>query len=88
MKKQFPEIWFRGLQEKEKVELHKWLSTSHLVERLRDIVKSYEREAEIPKADYDNPAWAYKQAHHNGERHAYAKILKLLGEHEDNLDQR
>lgn len=81
---QFHDVWFRGLPEKDQEEIRKWLSTSHLVERLREIVLSFDRDAQIPPTDYDNPAWAYKQAHHNGEKHAYAKVLKLLGVHEDN----
>lgn len=32
----------------------------------------------MKSADYDNPAWAYKQAHDNGYNEALAGILKLI----------
>lgn len=76
---EFPEIWFRGLKEKEKEDLLNALRYSPLTKRMTEIIESFIQEVSVPsRKDYDNPSWAFKQAHFNGESLAYDKILKIL----------
>lgn len=79
MKSKYPEIWFRGLNEKEKAELENALKYHQVVQRMIEIIEAFSKEVSSPsRKDYDNPSWAYKQAHFNGETIAYTKILELL----------
>lgn len=78
MKSKYPEVWFRGLAEKQKADFDEALSSSVVSKRLSEIIEGYLRELTINRGDYDNPSWAYKQADYNGEFRAYSKILTLL----------
>ena len=75
--------WIRHLKTKqEQEEFEKSLRhTTEVLSRLRTIVEekiqSVDRE-EISSSSYENPAWAYKQAHANGERAGLTKVLQLL----------
>lgn len=73
-----PEVMTRGLDEKQKKEMFYAISSSVLAEKLREFLDQQIRELKVSRSDYDNPAWAYKQAHYNGELQAYTKILNLL----------
>lgn len=82
--------WTKGLNEKERENLKLLLfNNSVLMERVLLIVTEYETEVrnkELRSEEYDNPSWAYKQAFHNGQHHAYAKIKRLfthLGDHNE-----
>jgi hypothetical protein len=44
---------------------------------LDDMVKELEQE-EISPRSYDNPNWAYRQAHANGFKQSIAKVKKLI----------
>lgn len=75
----FKAIWFQGVAGKEKQDLQQSLMYSPIRERLLEIVQGFLDEVERPsRKDYDNPSWAYKQAHMNGEILAYQKILEIL----------
>jgi hypothetical protein len=54
------------------------LGNEKLLDKLSKIVHNYIRESEYKTTDYDSASWAYKQAHANGEKAAFEKILKLL----------
>lgn len=52
---------------------------STTIDRLRDIINEGILETYEDKPhDYDNPSWAYKQAHSNGKRQALVRLLELL----------
>lgn len=75
----FKEIWFRGLKGKDKEEFQQLLQYSPLREKAVEIVEGLLSEVErVNRKDYDNPAWAYRQAHLNGEVLAYQKVLEIL----------
>lgn len=53
----------------------------HVLERLRDLIQadlSGLESSENSAKSYDNPNWAYLQAHKNGSRATYTTLLKLL----------
>lgn len=81
----YPEILFRGQDEKTKEEWKRLLHHSALIDRVVEILKSWETEVQtIPRDDYESPAWACKQADRNGELRTLTKILKLLDHKEPN----
>ena len=63
-----------------KAEFEKVVRNSSLaLGRMKDIITSLEKTAEIPAmADYENAAWAYKQADLIGYRRGLRDIKKLL----------
>jgi hypothetical protein len=87
LKKPVPVDWFRNLPEDEQEKFKELLRSSHRVlgrqkkileQRLVDLEIK-----EVAEASYENPAWAYKQAHLNGRRAAIHDLLKLLDFLED-----
>lgn len=76
--------WYQGVSEKEKQthgrDIVNFIN-GPFVKQLLDILARYEdtldRGAINPDA-YENPSWAYRQAHINGERHALKIIKDLL----------
>jgi len=75
----YPEILFRGLDEKTKEEFKRLLHHSALIERVVEILQTWKAEVEvIPRDDYESPAWACKQADRNGEARTLNKVLRLL----------
>lgn len=83
---ELPSVWHSHLSdETHKDKFKKDLShvlASSVVERLVTLIKQEIKNREV-NTDYDSSAWAYKQAHINGERQAYRNVLKLLGEKYD-----
>lgn len=79
----YPEIWFRGMKPDDKDRLLNSLKNSELSEKIQEILKTFERELTMNKADYDSPSWSHKQAHYNGMREAYNRIQKLF-DHKEN----
>ena len=75
--------WIKHLgTEEERKEFAKSVSgASHVLERLADIIDEkiagLDHE-EMSSKSYENPSWAYKQAHINGERNGLTKIKNLL----------
>lgn len=69
----------------DKEQLKKTLSASrHILDLLEEIVsKELEAERAVPKSDYDNAAWAYKQADRNGATRAYLNVLNLIKKDND-----
>lgn len=78
MKKSYPEIWFRDVSPEDKEKMIALLNHSQLIDRLREILEGWENELSVSRGDYDNPSWAYKQAHENGLIEAYTKIKRLF----------
>jgi hypothetical protein len=75
----YPSIWFKGMDEKEKESFVNSLKTSPLVPKLQEILLAWVNEAQkVTQKDYDNPAWAYRQAHDNGIVQAHNSVLKLF----------
>lgn len=63
-------LWTKNMGQKEKEAFETLLrNNTIIVRRLLEILaerkEEYERR-EISKTEYDNPSWAYKQAHTNG----------------------
>jgi hypothetical protein len=80
--KSFSLQWTKGVPDEDKESVEKAIRNSTtalgqlkgiLEERLAEL-----RRLEAREADYDNPAWAYKQAHRNGEVLSLLKTLELL----------
>ena len=75
--------WTHHLKdEAEKLQFEKSLRSSRwILDRLNEILEemdvSLDHQEISPKA-YDNPNWAYKQAHLNGFRQCLVKISKLI----------
>jgi hypothetical protein len=76
--------WLQGLQGAEKEQHARDVSnfiSGPYVKQLLGILKKYEDtldRGEINPSAYDNPNWAYRQAHINGEHHALKIIKDLL----------
>lgn len=67
-------------EERKKFEVavrHDTLVLGRLLEILDEKTKNLDKE-EISPSSYDNPAWAYKQAHINGIRHGLTTVRQLL----------
>ena len=73
-------VWHSHLKnEKEKKDFIEYVRNSEKVlERLKDICEGIKREARASSLDYDNPSWAYRQAHSNGIEEAVDKVIKVL----------
>lgn len=81
--KTLPLEWFKHLQSPaEKKELEQAIRHDTYVlgrllaivdEKLENVSKS-----EVSYSDYENPSWAYKQAHLNGVKHGLTEVRKLL----------
>ena len=79
MKDKYPEILFRGLDDKTKEEWKRLLHHSALIDRVVAIIKEWEKENDtIPRDDYESPAWACKQADRNGVVRTLKKLITLL----------
>lgn len=77
--------WFIGVtsnEDRQKFEQH--ILNSYNDRVLKQIRKLVERKlisldnSEMSRMSYENPSWAYEQAHKNGERSAYDYILNLI----------
>ncbi len=80
-------IWTKHLTDQsEKEGFEKSVKSARpVLNRLKDILKEQEKSLdryELLEGEYDNPAWAHKQAFRNGQRSALIKLLDLV-----NLDQ-
>lgn len=82
--KNYAAVWFQGLSEKEKAEMIQSLLYSPASRRLQEILESWEKELKVTRGDYENPAWAYRQAHENGMLEVYSKLKKLFDHGEQN----
>lgn len=78
----FKLFWFSDCQgDEEKIEERrkKLLQFSEICGIIRDVMeRKLEALESVTEKDYDNPSWAFKQAHINGEQQAYRDILTLL----------
>jgi hypothetical protein len=72
--------WFMHLKnEKERTNFKEFVMSSSIVlDRLKEIVYNVIKESEIKTSDYNSPSWAYLQAHQNGRREALEEIIKLI----------
>jgi len=71
--------WGSNLKGKEKETFEGVIkNSSMLLDRLTEIVEQQIQSLHAPsKEDYDNSAWAFKQADRNGQLRAYRDILTL-----------
>lgn len=76
--KAFPSNWFVNLSEKDQEDLKRQLTYGLVSRRLIEIIEGLQKSGRPSRKDYDNPSWAYLQAHKNGEFLAYETILSLL----------
>lgn len=72
----------QSLKEKFNKDVSHYL-TVPMVQRLRDIL-TQKIEALERNKDYDTQAWAYKQAHMNGQLETLDFVISLLGNYKDN----
>ena len=73
--------WLSHLKtEEEREEFKKTLRNSRFaLDKLREIVYNIRKDREVVKQqDYNNPSWAYLQAHNNGYLEALIEFEKLL----------
>lgn len=82
-KKGIPSSWLsKAGSPEEAVQLEQSIRASGETLRiLRSIIDSKMAELdanEVSPSSYDNPSWAFKQAHGNGYRHGLTTIRKLL----------
>lgn len=76
-----PLAWTKGLSDKEKEDLEVQLRNSVVLRRLLLILNEKLQtlsDQEVSVQDYDDPSWAFKQAHRNGERKGLKTIRDLL----------
>lgn len=74
----YPSNWFVNLSEKDQEALENQLRHGLVAQRLVQIIGDLQKSSRPSRKDYDNPSWAYLQAHKNGEFLAYETILSLL----------
>lgn len=74
--------WFAGIKPEDKQKFEDTLRNSIVIVRqLNLLLDRWEDELKIAEsklADYETPAWAYKQAHRNGDRSRIRKLRDLL----------
>lgn len=76
--------WTKAKNEEEKKYIIDKLKNNVLLfEQLVTILNSRRRELTKESYDYDNPSWAYKQAHVNGYKECLDWIESLLPKNED-----
>ncbi len=84
MSKRTPVIWTSNLKDakakKEFLESLPFVLRGPIAERLKEILEMEMKAADKPPSiqDYESEAWSHKQAHLNGKREAYNRILSLL----------
>lgn len=77
--------WIKNLKtEAQRAEFYKqFRNSADVLERLKELIKEDMQTWEVSEVNYDNPNWAYRQSHINGQRSYANRILKLI-----NLDQK
>lgn len=76
---EIPAVWYNGLPEASKQELKRLLTESGPVfDALRNMLKKMYAEAQSVASDYENPNWAYLQAHKNGRMQVLQDLHRLL----------
>ena len=71
--------WIKGVPPHE-VEERKKIVASHkiVLDILQEMCYNRLRELEsVSQVDYNNPSWSHLQAHNNGMREAYRKIMEI-----------
>lgn len=74
----FKEIWFRGLDAKEKKELENALKYHSIPRKLLEILDQMEKEEQPNIGNYESPAWPYLRADKDGFIRAVNRIKSLL----------
>ena len=72
--------WLKGVNDPKEREKEKKIieNSNFLLDKLKEICYNKLEELDhVTKIDYDNPSWACKQAHINGEKQAYRSIIEL-----------
>lgn len=72
--------WYSSLPKAEQEEFKKLvLGSQKVLDKLKEICyNTIQSGVQAPKADYDSPSWAFKQADANGYMRAYQEIYDLL----------
>ena len=72
--------WLKGLAKDRTESVEKVIRNSHIVlTRLKEIIEEDLKELnKSNESDYENNAWAYKQAHVNGKQEYARQMLSLL----------
>ncbi|MGD9682597.1 MAG: hypothetical protein AB7W16_15525 [Candidatus Obscuribacterales bacterium] len=78
MGSKYPALWFQGLNEKDKKSLIATLDNSDLPKILQSILEKWRRENVMTKPQYENPSWAYLQAHQNGMTEILDRLDRLF----------
>lgn len=73
-------VWISHLKDKDEKERFKKsvLSQQDVWERLEEILADRLENLGPDIRDYENPSWAYRQAHINGYKEAIFELLELL----------
>lgn len=70
--------WLRGLSPQEQDRFkNNVLSSKIVLDKLIEICYNIHKSLDKVSYDYDSPAWAYKQAHVNGQKEMLEKIISL-----------
>lgn len=80
-------VWFAGMSEPDRRSFSQTLdSNTILLDKLKEIVYNIVKEAtEVTAADYNNPSWAFKQAHQNGVTAVCKKLQDVLTPKDSNV---
>lgn len=77
-----PSDWIKSIPEKERKDFEDVLRNStYVLSRLQNILKEKVDNLDRKEVDltaYENPSWAYLQAHLNGKRSGLLEALRLL----------
>lgn len=73
-------VWLSHIQDKEEKERFKSsiLAKQDVWDRLKEIIEDRVEAKDMRYDDYDNPSWAYKQAHANGYKEALLELYDIL----------
>ncbi len=78
-------VWFKGIPKRDHEQRKKDLmSYQNAFDALREVLVNMETTVS-PKADYDSPSWAFKQADRNGEQRMLQTVLKLIDIKDDHV---
>lgn len=82
--------WLKGVNDPEERKKHQKIieNSNFLLDKLKEICYNKINDLErVSKPNYDNPGWAYEQAHRNGEANAYRQIIELCTIRKSSTDE-
>ena len=76
--------WIAGVNERDRKIIEDFLAVDNkILDRLREICYNMVKSSEVGDTDFENPNWAFKQAHWLGYRKAYNQMIMLLTQKDD-----